>query len=123
MAGTDAGIGITPAGISIIEELRFYQEAGMTNYKVLKTATVNASRTHNTLNDLGTIEVGKGVNLILTEQNPLEELNALERPTLVMVEGRALNSDLLISLEENVRERQNLIASGLRYLEYLMVER
>jgi len=71
ICGTDAGIGMTIPGFSIHQELMFYKEAGLSNYEVLKTATVNASKTHSVMNNMGTIEVGKIANLIWIDNNPL----------------------------------------------------
>ncbi|MGA9269003.1 MAG: amidohydrolase family protein, partial [Lutimonas sp.] len=123
ICGTDAGIGVTLPGFSIHSELAFYKEAGLSNYEVLQTATVNASQTHSIMNQLGTIEEGKIANLLLLDHNPLIDLTALEEPASVFINGRKLNRETLESFEEKAKKRKNLIASGLRYLEYLIVER
>ena len=59
ICGTDGGIGVTFPGFSIHQELAFYKEAGLSNYEVMKTATVNAAQTHSIMNQLGSIEEGK----------------------------------------------------------------
>ena len=123
VCGTDAGIGVTLPGFSIHKELSFYKQAGLSNYEVLKTATVNASQTHSIMNQLGTIEVGKIANLLLVDENPLVELSSLENPTFVFVKGRKLNRETLDSYNEKAKNRKNLLASALRYLEHLMIER
>ena len=123
ICGTDAGIGVTLPGFSIHNELAFYKEAGLSNYEVLQTATVNASQTHSIMNQLGTIEEGKIANLLLLDHNPLIDLTALEEPASVFINGRKLNRETLESFEEKAKKRKNLIASALRYLEYLIVER
>ncbi len=119
ICGTDAGIGVTLPGFSIHKELKFYKEAGLSNYEVLKTATVNASTTHDILNSLGTIEEGKIANLLLLENNPLLTLSTLENPTSVFIKGRKLERETLVSFNEKARNRKNLMASALRYLENL----
>ncbi|WP_027076297.1 amidohydrolase family protein [Maribacter antarcticus] len=123
ICGTDAGIGVTIPGFSIHQELAFYKEAGLSNYEVLKTATVNASKTHSIMNEMGTIEVGKIANLMLIDDNPLLNLSALQNPTDVFIKGRKLNKETLDSFEEKARNRNNLIASAVRYLENLIIER
>ncbi len=123
ICGTDAGIGITLPGFSIHKELAFYKEAGLSNYEVLKTATVNASKTHSIMNQLGTIEEGKIANLLLVDENPLVGLSSLENPTFVFVKGRKLNRETLDSYNEKAKNRKNLIASALRYLENLIIEK
>jgi hypothetical protein len=123
VCGTDAGIGITAPGYSIHQELAFYQEAGLSNFEVLKTATVNPSKTHKEFEQMGTIENGKLANFVVTSNNPLENLNGLSKPEWVMVKGRKINKKILQEFTENARDRSNLVATGLRYAEYLMIER
>lgn len=123
ICGTDAGIGVTIPGFSIHQELAFYKEAGLSNYEVLKTATINASKTHSIMNNMGTIEVGKIANLILIDNNPLLDLSALQNPSTVFIKGRKLNKDSLDYFEEKARNRKNLIASAVRYVENLILEK
>jgi imidazolonepropionase-like amidohydrolase len=123
VCGTDAGIGVTLPGFSIHQELAFYKEAGLSNYEVLKTATINASRTHSIMNNMGTIEVGQVANLILLDSNPLLDLSALQNPSTVFIKGRKLNRETLDSFEEKAKSRKNLIASAVRYLENLIIEK
>ncbi|WP_178988718.1 amidohydrolase family protein [Winogradskyella schleiferi] len=123
ICGTDAGIGVTLPGFSIHKELAFYKEAGLSNYEVLKTATVNASQTHAMMNQLGTIEEGKMANLLLVDKNPLVSLSALKNPTYVFVKGRKLNRAALDSFNEKAKNRKNLMATALRYLENLIIEK
>lgn len=123
ICGTDSGIGVTVPGMSIYSELAFYKEAGLSNYEVLKTATVNAAKTHSKMNDMGTIEAGKVANLILVDNNPLLDLSELQNPAAVFIKGRKLERETLDSFLEKARNRKNLMASGIRYLEYLTLER
>ncbi|WP_255449916.1 amidohydrolase family protein [Seonamhaeicola sediminis] len=123
ICGTDAGIGVTLPGFSIHKELAFYKEAGLSNYEALKTATVNASQAHSIMSQLGTVEEGKIANLLLVDKNPLVELSSLENPIYVFVKGRKLNRETLNSYNEKAKNRKNLIASALRYLENLIIEK
>tara|TARA_R110002049_G_scaffold303977_1_gene498729 strand:- start:2167 stop:3600 length:1434 start_codon:yes stop_codon:yes gene_type:complete len=123
ICGTDGGIGVTLPGFSIHKELAFYKEAGLSNYEVLKTATVNASRTHKIMNQLGTIEEGKVANLLVVDENPLDNLSSLKKPTYVFVKGRKLNRETLDSFNEKAKNRKNLMATAIRYLENLIVEK
>jgi imidazolonepropionase-like amidohydrolase len=123
ISGTDAGIGVTIPGFSIHQELAFYKEAGLSNYEILKTATVNASKTHSIMNNMGTIEVGKIANLIVVDDNPLLDLTVLKKPTTVFIKGRKLNRKTLDNYEKKAKNRNNLIASAFRYLENLIVEK
>ena len=123
ICGTDGGIGVTLPGFSIHQELAFYKDAGLSNYEVLKTATINASKTHAMMSQLGTIEEGKTANLLLVDENPLVNLSSLKNPTYVFVKGRKLNRETLDSFNTKAKNRRNLIASALRYLENLIIEK
>ncbi|GMN11383.1 amidohydrolase family protein [Croceitalea sp. MTPC9] len=123
ICGTDAGIGVTIPGFSIHQEFSFYKEAGLSNYEILKTATVNASKTHSIMNEIGTIEVGKIANLLLIDDNPLLNLSTLRNPSAVFIKGRKLNKETLNDFEKQAKNRNNLIVSALRYVEYLIVEK
>ena len=122
VCGTDAGIGVTIPGKSIHQELAFYKQAGLSNYQVLKTATINPSKTHEFLNDFGTIERGKVANLLLVDDNPIDNLATLEQPQIVFSGGRMINRATLDTFEVKAAERSNLLASAFRYIEFLLLK-
>ncbi|TPE42408.1 amidohydrolase family protein [Pontibacter mangrovi] len=117
ICGTDAGIGVTVPGFSIHQELSLYKEAGLSNYEALKTATVNASKTHQIMHHMGTIETGKTANLLLVNDNPLVDLAILRKPQTVFIKGRRLDRPALDTFEEKANNRSNLMATVVRYVE------
>lgn len=117
ICGTDGGIGVTLLGFSIHKELLFYKQAGLSNYEVLKTATLNAYKTHAVVNSLGSVEVGKIANLLLLEKNPLEDISVLKNPNTVFIKGRKLNRKTLDLFKAKAKDRKNLTATAVRYLE------
>jgi len=122
IAGTDAGIGVTLPGFSIHEELAFYREAGLSNFEVLRTATVNAAGTHGVMGDLGSIEEGKAASLLLLDGNPLEDLGVLRDPVVVFLDGVPLGRAQLGRMKERASGRKNRVATGVRYVENLVQE-
>ena len=74
------------------------------------------------MNDLGSIEVGKIANFILTEDNPLSDLSTLQKPSFVFIRGRKLDREQLNTFDQKAKNRSNLIATGLRYAENMFVE-
>jgi tetratricopeptide (TPR) repeat protein len=87
LAGTDvAWLGVP--GFSLIEEIENFQELGFTPYAALKTATVDPARLLRREEEFGTIEVGKRADLLLTRENPLEDVRNLRSLDGVMAGGR-----------------------------------
>ncbi|MCF1192202.1 amidohydrolase family protein [Mangrovimonas sp. AS39] len=120
ICGTDAGIGVTVPGSSIHQELQFYSEAGLSNFEVLETATINPTKTHDFMRNLGTIETGKTANLLLLKDNPLNDLSALKQPSIVFIKGRMLDESTLNKFQEEGTGRNNLIISLVRYIEFML---
>ena len=86
LAGTDAGY-LVPAGASLIEELDELVASGLTPYEALATATREAADFLE--EDAGTIETGKRADLLLLDANPLQSVEALRSPSMVIVRGEA----------------------------------
>jgi hypothetical protein len=106
MAGTDAlGLPLVAPGSSLHRELRLLSAAGLSNYEVMRSATVVPAAFVRKSEDFGTIAVGRRADLLLVAGNPLENLEALKRPLGVMARGRWLPSqkldDLLTDLAGN----------------------
>jgi hypothetical protein len=72
------------AAFTIHRELEVYSEAGIPNAAVLKMATLDSARVTGVEERTGSIEVGKDSDLILVDGNPLEDIGAVRRATLVM---------------------------------------
>lgn len=72
----DASSKFVVPGFGILEEMKLYQKAGLSNYDILRASTVNyALYTQN--ENAGTIEIGKDADFIMLDDNPLENLNTL----------------------------------------------
>ena len=72
------------AAFTVHRELEVYAEAGIPNAAVLKMATLDSARVTGVDDRSGSIEVGKDADLILLDGNPLEDISAIRRATLVM---------------------------------------
>ncbi len=110
LAGTDAAWLGAP-GFCLIEEIEIFQDLGFTPYAALKTATVDPARLLGKEKDFGTIAAGKRADLILTRENPLEDVRRLRNPAGVMVAGRWIAEEerkrLLRGVPESYRETMN----------------
>ena len=123
VCSTDAGIAIGAPGYSIHQEMQHYSDAGLNNYEVIKTATVNPTKVHKEFEDMGTIEKDKWANFILSDENPLENLKTLKEPHWVIIKGRLLDEETLETFKNKAFNRSNMTSTALYWVENLWVER
>ena len=101
LLGTDSGVmGVVP-GYSIHDELRILVENGFSPYEAIATGTVNAAVVVEKMvgdGNFGTIEVGKRADLLFMDNNPLEDVSAIQDPRGVMAAGRWYSRDVLDKL-------------------------
>ncbi len=88
MAGSDTPEWLFLYGYTLHRELRALNEAGLSNYATLASATRNPAEFFGTIAKTGTIEKGKQADLLLLEANPLENIENTERRAGVMLKGR-----------------------------------
>jgi imidazolonepropionase-like amidohydrolase len=60
------------------------KKAGMTPLQIIVAATKNASRVCNLEDSIGTLEKGKIADLLIVKGNPLEDIEALLNPRMVI---------------------------------------
>ena len=96
----DSGVQIVPgsdhmAAFTIHRELELYSEAGISNADVLKIASLDSARVVGIDDRTGSITIGKDSDLVLVDGNPLEDISAIRRATLVMKGNTAYKPDEL----------------------------
>jgi imidazolonepropionase-like amidohydrolase len=74
-------------GEMMVEFVAAYRDAGVSNLKTLQAMTVNAAELLGVAPDRGRLQVGGFADLVALPANPLDDLDALRRPLLVMKEG------------------------------------
>jgi len=85
VCGTDAGTPFNPHG-SAVRELVYMTEWGMTPLQAMRAATANGAELLR-LPAVGTIERGRAADLVLYDGNPLEDIEAVLSPRLVVKAG------------------------------------
>ena len=75
--GADEGFLYTLYGFGYIRELELFQEAGFHPLEVIRSATLDAAELLGQDDRLGTIELGKTADLVLTDENPLQNFKVL----------------------------------------------
>lgn len=88
LLGTDE----TPWIGGLTRELQEMVFVGLTPYQALLTGTRNAAEYFGTLNERGTIAVGKQADLVLLTGNPLQDVRYTAQPAGVMLGGRWLSA-------------------------------
>jgi hypothetical protein len=91
LIGTDTPVPFLIPGGTPIDEMEHFVAAGLSTYRVLKAATIDAARFMEIDRDTGTVELGKAANLILIDGDPRENLQALWHLDGVMVAGKWLS--------------------------------
>ena len=72
------------------ELVYFHKYVGVSNAFALYTATLGNARLAGIGNITGSIDAGKKAELIVTENNPLEDLNALRNISMVIKDGNVI---------------------------------
>jgi cytosine/adenosine deaminase-related metal-dependent hydrolase len=106
VAATDAlNPGVVP-GFSLHDELEEMARAGMTNAKILESATRLPAEWLGTAGDRGTVAVGKRADLVLLDADPLRQIANTRRIAAVIVNGRYLPRAELDSRMEKLRAKR-----------------
>jgi hypothetical protein len=75
--GTDSGFIFQLYGFAFIREMELLREAGFHPLEVIRSATLYGAQALGVEKDLGSIEVGKLADFVITDVNPLQNLQAL----------------------------------------------
>jgi imidazolonepropionase-like amidohydrolase/ABC-type multidrug transport system permease subunit len=93
--GTDAGNPLVFHGASIHQELRMWVQAGIPAAVALQAATSGGAKLLRQENRFGALRKGLEANLLLVDGNPLEEIAATERISMVVFKGERLRRSAL----------------------------
>lgn len=90
LSGTDYGgwIDVLHGTASLPQELQYLVHAGLTPYQALVTSTRNPAIFFGTIQETGTIEIGKRADLVLLTANPFEDIANVTQVEGVMMQGR-----------------------------------
>ena len=88
--GTDSGNPLVFHGASMHHELRLWVDAGIPAAVALQAATLNGAKLLRADTRFGAIRKGLDANLLLVDGNPLEDISATERISLVVFKGERI---------------------------------
>ncbi len=102
LVGSDAGDSYSLAGFSLHDELALLVEVGMTEWEVIRAATLGAAEYLEAADSLGTVEAGKVADLVLLEANPLDDIRNTRRIRAVILNGRLLDREALDAMFDQI---------------------
>jgi imidazolonepropionase-like amidohydrolase len=77
-------------GYAMVEEMKLYRMAGVSNYDILKCSTLNAANFFNESKKWGTLEKGKDATLIILEKNPMENIENISSVNATFIKGKLM---------------------------------
>jgi imidazolonepropionase-like amidohydrolase len=91
VTGSDAGNFLVIHGPTVQHELQLWVQAGIPAAAALQAATANAARLLRAENQFGSIRPGNDADLLIVDGNPLEDISATERISLVVFKGERID--------------------------------
>jgi imidazolonepropionase-like amidohydrolase/ABC-type multidrug transport system permease subunit len=91
VTGSDAGNPLIIHGPTVQHELQLWVQAGIPPAVALQAATSNAARLLRAGNRIGSIHPGSDADLLVVDGNPLEDIAATERISMVVFKGERIN--------------------------------
>ncbi|MEL7145871.1 MAG: amidohydrolase family protein [Bacteroidota bacterium] len=105
--GTDAGNIGTMHASSYFHELLTMQKAGLSNWDLIVSSTLNAARGFGLAEKQGSITAGKIADLVLLNGNPTTDIHELKNIEAVIKSGELLAADeILVETAAQVAQRQ-----------------
>lgn len=117
VSGTDAGNIGTQHAASFHDELLAMQQAGLTNWEIILSATINAAKGFGKDKDYGSIEKGKIADLLLLEKDPTQDINIPANLNTVIHRGVPIKPAQLLPVTPEILAQQQLNAYNNRNLE------
>jgi imidazolonepropionase-like amidohydrolase len=90
VTGSDAGNPLVIHGPTVQQEMELWVQAGIPAVAVLQAGTYNAARLLRADNRIGSIATGHEANLLLVDGDPLTDIAATERISLVVYKGERI---------------------------------
>jgi imidazolonepropionase-like amidohydrolase len=117
VSGTDAGNIGTQHAASYGNELLAMQKAGLTNWEIIRSATINAAKGFGKEKDLGSIEKGKLADLLLLDSDPTRSLPTPASIRSIFHHGVIIHPENLIQSTPEMLVQQQVNGYNLRNID------
>lgn len=118
--GTDTGPNLTIPGVTLHDEIELLSNAGISNYDILKSGTINAALVLGISDESGTITVNKNASIIILEGNPLTDLSVLKNPKNIILRGIYYDKNAIKKLREIGNQKTGWYITLGNFLEHLI---
>jgi imidazolonepropionase-like amidohydrolase len=95
VTGSDAGNYLVIHGPTVQHELQLWVQAGIQPAVALQAATFNAARLLGAEKRIGSLQPGNDADLLVVDGNPLDDITATERISLVVLKGERVDRNEL----------------------------
>ncbi len=95
-SGTDAGNIGTLHATSYFGELKAMQQSGISNWQIIQASTINGAKAIGKEKEFGSINIGKKADMILLDASPVDNLDNLQKISLIINKGNVIMPDTLI---------------------------
>jgi len=91
---------------SLLEELELFQKGGMKPLEILQSATMNGAKFMGKFDKTGSIEIGKVADLVIVDENPLHDINAVSKTAGVFTKGKYFDKSALNQMLEDAAKKK-----------------
>jgi imidazolonepropionase-like amidohydrolase len=91
VTGSDAGNFLVIHGPTVQHELQLWVQAGIPANVALQAATLNAARLLRADKHIGAVREGNDADLLIVDGNPLDDILATERISMVVFKGERID--------------------------------
>jgi imidazolonepropionase-like amidohydrolase len=92
-------------GFSIHREIESMSKAGISNYEILKSGSVNCADYFEQSGQWGVLKEGAAAEFVMVEGNPLQDLKTMQKPQAVMIQGKLIQRDELQRELDLIRQK------------------
>ncbi len=91
---------------SLIEELALFQESGLKPLEILQTATLNGAKFMGKFDKMGSVDIGKIADLVILNENPLKDINAISNIFGVFTKGKYFDKKTLTQMLDEIANKK-----------------